>query len=264
MIWELAQDADGDASLLKAIKDTLGDMIGDSSEPEKPGEPEMPEKPSEGDNTEEEKPSEGDNSGNETYTAWTEGANYSVGDFVVYDGRVYECVIGHTAAINWTPDLAGTLWKERTDLAAEEKPDETERPSEVEKPDDTERPSEAEKPDETERPSEAEKPDNTEKPSETEKSDNVPAPIIKVQKIDISGSIKKLAAGKKMQLSAAVSPHNASNNALIWKSSNEKYAQVDKNGLVSAKKTKKIRTVTITAAATDGSGKKKSIKIHIK
>ncbi len=54
------------------------------------------------------------------------------------------------------------------------------------------------------------------------------------------------------------------NKTLKWKSSNSKYAAVNKKGKVTAKKAGKGRTVTITAASTDGSGKKAKIKIKIR
>ena len=50
----------------------------------------------------------------------------------------------------------------------------------------------------------------------------------------------------------------------LWSSSNTKYATVSKNGKVSAKKAGKGKTVTITAKATDGSGKKAKVNIKIK
>ena len=54
------------------------------------------------------------------------------------------------------------------------------------------------------------------------------------------------------------------NTGLKWKSSNTKYAVVSSTGKVTAKKAGKGKTVTITAQATDGTGKKGSIKISIK
>jgi len=54
------------------------------------------------------------------------------------------------------------------------------------------------------------------------------------------------------------------NKKLIWKSSNTKYATVSKDGKVKTMKTGKGRKVKITAMATDGSGKKKTVTIKIK
>lgn len=85
----------------------------------------------------------------------------------------------------------------------------------------------------------------------------------KVSKITISGSSKNIAVGKKIKLTAKVSPVNATNKAVKWKSSNKKYATVDAKGNVTVKKAGAGKTVTITAAAADGSGKKASYKIKI-
>ncbi len=84
-----------------------------------------------------------------------------------------------------------------------------------------------------------------------------------VQGIEIHAPSKKLAAGKKVKLTLDVTPENASNKAVTWKTSNEKYATVDKNGKVTLKKAGAGKSVTITAEAKDGSGKKASIKIKI-
>ena len=59
---------------------------------------------------------------------------------------------------------------------------------------------------------------------------------VKVKKISISGLSKKIAAGKKVKLTAKVSPSNASNKAVTWKSSNKKVATVTKKGKVKGKK----------------------------
>lgn len=88
-------------------------------------------------------------------------------------------------------------------------------------------------------------------------------PVVKVRSIKLSAVSKKLAAGKKMCLSAAVSPKNASNKAIVYKSSSKKYAVVDKKGVVTAKKAGAGKTVTITATAADGSGKKAVYRITI-
>ena len=61
-------------------------------------------------------------------------------------------------------------------------------------------------------------------------------------------------------LKAAVAPVSAANQKVMWKSSNEKVAIVNSKGKVTAKK---AGTVTITAAAKDGSKKKTAIKIKI-
>ena len=50
---------------------------------------------------------------------------------------------------------------------------------------------------------------------------------------------------------------------MTWKTSNKKYATVNSKGVVTTKKAGKGKTVKITAAAKDKSGKKATIKIQI-
>ena len=59
-------------------------------------------------------------------------------------------------------------------------------------------------------------------------------------------------------------PTKKANKKLKWTSSNKKYATVSSAGKVKALKAGKGKKVKITAAATDGSGKKKTITIKIK
>ena len=84
-----------------------------------------------------------------------------------------------------------------------------------------------------------------------------------VKKITLSG-VKTLKAGKTAKVKAKVTTMNGkANKTLTWTSSNTKIATVDKTGKVKAVKGKK-GTVTITARATDGSGKKATIKIRVR
>ena len=59
--------------------------------------------------------------------------------------------------------------------------------------------------------------------------------------------------GGTYQFTSKVLPANATNETLKWTSSNPKVATVDQNGKVTGISE---GTVTITATATDGSGKK--------
>lgn len=86
---------------------------------------------------------------------------------------------------------------------------------------------------------------------------------VNVSKITVSGMSKSIAVGKTIQLTAKISPADATNKTVKWTSSNKKYAAVDSKGKVSAKKVGAGKTVTITAAAADGSGKKATYKIKI-
>lgn len=84
---------------------------------------------------------------------------------------------------------------------------------------------------------------------------------VKVSEIRLSGLSHKIAVGKKVALQATVTPPNAADKSIDWKSSNTKYATVNSKGVVSIKKAGAGKTVTITATAGDGSGKQASYKI---
>ncbi|MCR5283167.1 MAG: family 16 glycosylhydrolase [Lachnospiraceae bacterium] len=106
------------------------------------------------------------------------------------------------------------------------------------------------------------KPGNEAKPGSDVKTPGEPAKAA-VEKITLTGISKKIAAGKKITLTAALAPANAADQTLTWKSSNPKYATVSDKGVVTTKKAGAGKTVTITAAANDGSGKIGTYKIRI-
>lgn len=83
---------------------------------------------------------------------------------------------------------------------------------------------------------------------------------VKVEKIKITGKTA-MKAKSKQNLKLTITPATADNSKVTWSSSDKKIATVDKNGKVTAKKK---GTVTITAKAKDGSGKKGTIKIKVK
>lgn len=84
---------------------------------------------------------------------------------------------------------------------------------------------------------------------------------IMTSSIKISGN-KQVAAGKSFQLSATVSPYNATNKTIQWSSNNTSIASVDsKTGMVTIYRTGKVK---ITASATDGSNIKKTITVIVK
>ena len=75
-----------------------------------------------------------------------------------------------------------------------------------------------------------------------------------MKKVKVTGSYKKVAAGKKVKLTAAVSPSNATNKAVTWKSNNTKVATVSSTGTVTAKSAGKT---VITAKLTQKNSKGK-------
>ena len=105
-------------------------------------------------------------------------------------------------------------------------------------------------------------PVNTQKPEDPKPTPPQPDKI-KVSGLKIAVDTKNLAAGKKATVKTTVAPANASEKKVIYSSSNKKYATVNAKGVVTAKKAGAGKTVTITAAASDGSGKKASVKIRI-
>ena len=69
-----------------------------------------------------------------------------------------------------------------------------------------------------------------------------------------------LSPGESLQLTAVSFPENAA-DLYTWKSSKNTVATVDEDGYVTAGE--KTGTVTITATANDGSGKKATVKIKV-
>lgn len=94
--------------------------------------------------------------------------------------------------------------------------------------------------------------------------DNTPKPkTVKVSQIKLTGISNKIAAGKKIKLTATINPKNATKKTLKWTTNNKKLATVDKNGVVKFNKKAGGKTVKITAEATDGSKKKATFTIKI-
>ena len=82
---------------------------------------------------------------------------------------------------------------------------------------------------------------------------------VKVTGVKINGT-NKVQVGKKIQLTADITPSNASNKAVSWKSNKPGIAKVSESGKVTGVKT---GTVVITATAKDGSKKSGTIKIKV-
>ena len=85
-------------------------------------------------------------------------------------------------------------------------------------------------------------------------------PVVKVTKVTLNKTTATLAPKEALTLKATVTPTNATNKAVTWKSSNTKIATVSSSGKVTAKA---AGTVTITCTAKDGSGKKATCKITV-
>ncbi len=85
--------------------------------------------------------------------------------------------------------------------------------------------------------------------------------VTMVNKVKLNATAKTLHAGKKVTLKAAITPAAASNKKVKWTTSNKNIATVTTGGVVTGKK---AGTATITATATDGSGKKAACKVTVK
>ena len=86
----------------------------------------------------------------------------------------------------------------------------------------------------------------------------VPANVA-VTGIQINENIKSLEVGESKLLTATITPSNATDKNITWKSSNESVATISSSG---EKKKKKVGTVDITA--TSSNGKSSTLKINVK
>ncbi len=48
----------------------------------------------------------------ELYPYWAIGKEYTVGERVQYNGKLYNCIGAHTSQSDWTPPAAVSLWDE--------------------------------------------------------------------------------------------------------------------------------------------------------
>ena len=84
---------------------------------------------------------------------------------------------------------------------------------------------------------------------------------ILVTNISINATSATMSVGETKQLTATISPSNATNKSVTWSSSNSSVATVSSSGLVTAKST---GNATITCKANDGSGKYATCSITVK
>lgn len=82
---------------------------------------------------------------------------------------------------------------------------------------------------------------------------------VDVTKIRINENIENLEVGQSKTLTVTITPSNATNKNITWKSDNESIATINSSGKVTAKKD---GTVNITA--TSSNGKTSTIKLNVK
>lgn len=101
---------------------------------------------------------------------------------------------------------------------------------------------------------------NIPKPADPTPTPDPTPSVVKVSSVSLNPSSLSLTKkGQTAQLSASVSPSNATNKSVTWSSSNSNVATVS-NGMVTAVGN---GSATITATAADGSGKKASCSITV-
>ena len=44
------------------------------------------------------------------YPEWDAAADYTTGNKVLYNGKLYRCLQAHVSQADWTPDVAASLW----------------------------------------------------------------------------------------------------------------------------------------------------------
>lgn len=88
-----------------------------------------------------------------------------------------------------------------------------------------------------------------------------PGEIVPVKQLSLTPASIDLYLEDSVQLKAAISPLNATNKSLIWSSSNTKIAEVNQNGIVTARKKGEA---TITAATVDGSNIRATTAVTVK
>lgn len=84
-----------------------------------------------------------------------------------------------------------------------------------------------------------------------------------VKDVIISGN-SAVASGQKIKLSAIVLPEDATDKSILWESSDDTIAKINKNnGEVTARKVESLQQVIITATARDGSGVQAQMELFV-
>lgn len=92
----------------------------------------------------------------------------------------------------------------------------------------------------------------------TNENTKTSSPEISIDEIEINEKITSIEVGKSKTLTVTVTPNNATDKSIIWKSSNEDIITVSKTGKIVAKKS---GIANITASSSNG--KTSTIKINV-
>ncbi len=84
--------------------------------------------------------------------------------------------------------------------------------------------------------------------------------LVQATAIKLNKTTTSMVVGENLQLSATITPDNATYTNVEWKSNNESIATVDKNGIVTAHKTGQVK---ITATTIDGSNLSATCTINV-
>ena len=130
--------------------------------------------------------------------------------------------------------------------------DESSTPSPSPSPTETTNPTESPKPSESPSPS----PTTTPTPSPSETPDDEKE--VEVTSVSLKLNTLKLVEGETKELTATISPSDATNKTITWSSSDEKVAKVNSKGVVTA-----VNKGTATIVATSSNGKKANCEVTV-
>lgn len=97
----------------------------------------------------------------------------------------------------------------------------------------------------------------------TRKSAKVNIEVASLSNAVLIEGAQAVAAGKSITLKATVLPEQSDNKRVVWSSSDESIARVNRSGVVTAKKIQGLSEVIISAEAQDGSGAQDKYVVHV-
>lgn len=95
--------------------------------------------------------------------------------------------------------------------------------------------------------------------SSSSSTSNSEPSTVEVTEIEIDEEVESIEEGKSKLLTATITPDNASDKNVTWKSSDESIARISSGGMINA-----IKPGKVTITATSSNGKTNSIEIEVK